>query len=208
MLVKICGMKSPANLKAVAQLSPNFLGFIFYPPSKRYMEQSLSPADVEHLPPTIQKVGVFVNESEEDIMKRVHRFCLDVVQLHGEESPTVCQRLQQQGISVWKVFHVGTTFNFDVLEAYIPHVDAFLFDTQGTQYGGNGVTFNWGILEEYPFDKPFWLSGGIRPADAEALRVLSFPQLLGVDINSGFENQPGEKNISLLQPFLQTLQNM
>lgn len=203
--LKVCGMRQPANLSAVAALRPDFLGFIFYPKSSRYMGIQLSQADLVALPAGIRKVGVFVNETVDAVLARVAEFGLNLVQLHGQETPTECARLQAAGVPVIKAFSVGEEFSFDMLQPYVGHIDYFLFDTKGPQPGGNGTTFNWNLLATYDLPVPYFLAGGLGLEEAEALRNLRLPGLFALDLNSRFETEPGVKDAGLLKKMFDSL---
>ena len=199
MKLKICGMKYPDNLEEIATLKPDYLGFIFYEKSPRYMADALSPEIVRSLPSSIKRVGVFVNATTEDIRDKAERYGLHAVQLHGQEPPEQCQELRSYGYTVIKVFSLGhDSFDFAQLTPYQPQVDFFLFDTKGKQPGGNGQTFDWCLLQDYPLETPFFLSGGIGTEEVASLRQLSFPFLYGVDVNSRFETEPGRKDVAAL----------
>lgn len=202
MKLKICGMKYPDNLAEVARLLPDYLGFIFYEKSPRYMADTLSPEAVRSLPAGIQRVGVFVDATTEFVQLAAERYGLDALQLHGHESPEQCQMLRKSGCPVIKVFSVGgESFDFEVLRPYQTAVDFFLFDTKGKQPGGNGQVFNWELLRDYPLDTPFFLSGGIGPEHAELFHRLDLPQLHALDVNSRFETEPGRKDVGILTTF-------
>lgn len=221
MRIKVCGMKNPENIQEVAQLQPDYMGFIFYEKSPRFVGGSIP--DIHS---TIKKTGVFVNASLQFIQKKVKDFNLQAVQLHGQESPEFCRELKSFDIAclersrkaqndilgkktsshlveIIKVFSLKDQFDFQELAPYLPVVDYFLFDTKGKLHGGNGATFNWDVLENYPFEKPFFLSGGIGLEEVEALQ--SFQQknlpLYAIDVNSKFETGPGRKNIARLKEF-------
>ena len=142
--IKICGMKFPDNISEIASFQPDYLGFIFYEKSPRNFEKKKP-----NLPESIQKVGVFVNASLDEIEEKVKQYDLDLVQLHGDESPEFCLLLQQNKFKVIKAFSIDNKFNFNTLNNYINYCDYFLFDTKGTNYGGNGITFDWSVLENY-----------------------------------------------------------
>lgn len=191
--IKICGMKFPENINEIASLQPDFLGFIFYEKSPRNFEDT-----IPNLPESIQKVGVFVNVSLEEIEEKVKQYQLDFVQLHGEESAEFCDLLEQRKIKVIKAFNVDKEFNFNQLHYYINSCSYFLFDTKGTNYGGNGITFDWSVLENYHLDKPYFLSGGIGIETIE--EVKSFltkdysKNCIAIDCNSRLELSPGLKS--------------
>lgn len=199
--LKICGMKH--NTAEVAKLKPDYLGFIFYDGSPRNYD-ILS----ERLTHDILKVGVFVDASVERISEAIKTHQLDVIQLHGNETPEFCQELSKKcdakgkpTIELWKVFSVKDSFNFEVLEAYEGVVDKYLFDTKGKAKGGNGYTFDWGILKEYPSKKPFILSGGIGLDELQKVKEILKTRLpiYAIDVNSKFEIKPGLKDISALK---------
>ena len=201
MLIKICGLKYPENIQAVSALKPDFMGFIFYPKSPRYAEP-LDIKTLEALPPTIKKIGVFVNEDIENILTIAYKYKLDGLQLHGTELVDMCRKLKKLGYLVIKAFPIAEAYNFKVTKAYEGVCDYFLFDTKTDAYGGSGVKFNWQILKEYKGETPFFLSGGIAVDDAEAIRKIEHPLFAGIDLNSKFELKPGLKNISLLKEFI------
>ena len=150
--IKICGMKFSENVNEIASLQPDYLGFIFYEKSPRNFENNMP-----NVPESIQKVGVFVNATLEKIQEKVNEYQLDFVQLHGDESPEFCNLLSQSKIKVIKAFSIDNLFNFNNLNKYNNYCDTFLFDTKGTNYGGNGFTFDWSVLEKYHLDKPYFL---------------------------------------------------
>ncbi|WP_224998333.1 phosphoribosylanthranilate isomerase [Cesiribacter sp. SM1] len=201
--VKVCGMKDPENLQAVAALQPDYLGFIFFEKSPRYMPQSLNPEDLDQLPRTIKRVGVFVNAPAEEVLEQARRYGLQAVQLHGDEPPALCRQLQQQGLQVIKVFRVGERFNLDELLPFADVADYFLFDTQGKQYGGNGKAFDWELIKEYSLQVPVILSGGVALGSLDHLNQLQHLPIHALDVNSKFETAPGFKNIPALQELLQ-----
>ncbi|OGX85684.1 phosphoribosylanthranilate isomerase [Hymenobacter coccineus] len=201
LLVKVCGMREAASLNAVADLEPDFLGFIFSPASPRYVGDVLTPDLVHGLPDRVQRVGVFVNESTAQVQAIAFRFGLDFVQLHGQETPAQCAELRATGLRVIKAFGVGEAFDFDALGPYVPHCDYFLFDAQGPAPGGNGRVFDWRVLEKYPWPVPYLLAGGLRPEHAAVVRNLRLPGLAGIDLNSGLEIAPGVKDPARVAAF-------
>jgi phosphoribosylanthranilate isomerase len=201
LVVKICGMKIPENIQAVASLKPDYMGFIFYPKSPRYAEP-LDVSTLNSLPATIKKIGVFVNEDLEDILTIATKYELDGVQLHGTELVEMCKELRKAGFIVIKAFPIAEAYNFKVTKAYEGACDFFLFDTKTEAYGGSGVKFDWAILEEYLGKTPFLLSGGISVDDVEEIQKIEHTLFAGVDLNSRFEIKPGLKNIELLKQFI------
>jgi len=204
LLIKICGMKFPENIAAVAALHPDFMGFIFYPKSPRYAEP-LDSAELNALPESIKKIGVFVNENLENILTFVYKYKLDGVQLHGTELVEMCKELRKAGLIVIKAFPIAEAYNFRVTKPYEGACDYFLFDTKTDAYGGSGVKFNWKMLEEYKGETPFLLSGGIAADDAEAILKIKHPKFAGIDLNSKFEVKRGIKDVELLRGFLKKL---
>ncbi|MEM9824521.1 MAG: phosphoribosylanthranilate isomerase [Bacteroidota bacterium] len=204
MEIKVCGMKHPANVLAVLNLPVNYLGFIFYEKSARCVELAAHAfTGFEKIGSQgINKVGVFVDAPMETVVEKVRTYSLDYVQLHGKENVFYCNELKRQGIRIIKAFSVDDTFVFTNTDAYQYDCDFFLFDTKGKNPGGNGVQFDWSILEQYEGNTPFFLSGGIGPQDAAAIKALSFPRLHAIDVNSGFEIEPGLKNIDHLSEFV------
>jgi len=203
--LKICGMKYPENIKKIAALQPDYLGFIFWKKSSRLMDVELIP----ELPETTKKVGVFVDASATEIRSKVAQYQLDIVQLHGNESASFCTEIKLLNVEIIKVFSIGSNFDFSVLEEFLPMVDYFLFDTKGKLPGGNGFTFDWKILENYPFEKPFFLSGGIGVNEIEAIKDFQKTKVtekcIAIDVNSQFETKPGLKNTIELEKFKKLL---
>lgn len=198
--LKVCGIKFRHNMHKVARLRPDYMGFIFYPKSRRYMADTLTPADLKTLPKKIKKVGVFVDASLEEVIRQARAYALDLLQLHGQESPAYCAELCKQGFRLIKVFSVGDErFDFAPLEAYKPYVEYFLFDTKGAQPGGNGTTFDWSMLRQYDQDLPFFLSGGVSTENIDQLQSLAYYNIHAVDVNSRFEIEPGLKDIDKLK---------
>jgi phosphoribosylanthranilate isomerase len=166
-----------------------------------------SPEVLPIVPESIIKVGVFVDETPEKVLEICRNWKLDVVQLHGMETPEYCQQIKDSGITVFKAFSVDEQFNFEKLKAYSSVCDYFLFDTKGQLPGGTGMKFNWQLLENYHGNVPFFLSGGIGPDDLEAVRKFRHPMLFGIDINSGFETSPAMKDIAKVGSFVTALRN-
>jgi phosphoribosylanthranilate isomerase len=201
--IKICGMRDSPDIQAVLPLNPDFLGFIFSEKSLRFAGENLNEELLKQFPRTVQKVGVFVNANLDFILRHVRKYSLDFVQLHGDEMPVFCQNLRNKGVSVIKAFPVDNDFNFNRLNNYKLHCDYFLFDTKGENPGGNGVAFDWNLLQNYDQEKPFFLSGGISPESVKMIKNLPANlNLFALDLNSRFEISPGMKDIEKLRSFM------
>ncbi|SFR31726.1 phosphoribosylanthranilate isomerase [Robiginitalea myxolifaciens] len=218
--IKVCGMKH--NPDAVAALHPEYLGFIFWDGSSRFvgspenlLEHPGSPV-ADQVP---ELVGVFVDAAPDYILRIVDLYALDMIQLHGDESPEYCQRLKDEleqrqasnpsgnhKVKIIKAFAVGNAFDFDSLTPFLGPCDFFLFDSRGPLPGGNGTRFKWELLKDYPFEKPFLLSGGISPDSLTDLKGFMNSEAaafcMAIDVNSGFELRPGEKNTGALRAFM------
>ncbi len=203
-------MRDRDNIQELVKLSPEYIGFIFYNKSKRFVDDFPEVA----IPSSIKKVGVFVNESIEKIVELVGEYQLDAVQLHGDESVEFCKKLkchselveESHQIRIIKAFSIDKDFDFNRTKEYEPYCGLFIFDTKGEGYGGTGLKYDWSLLENYKGGIPFLLSGGIT--DTDTLKVMSFLRrqesklCIGVDLNSGFEDEPGLKNIEKLKRFI------
>ena len=204
MKFKICGMKYHDNIKSVAELQPDYLGFIFYEKSKRNFDGIIPELNNE-----IIKTGVFVDESINFILKKIKEYQLKAIQLHGIESPEFCKELLKTQIEVIKVFSVDENFDFEILNNYEEVCDYFLFDTKGKERGGNGIAFDWNLLENYKSKKPYFLSGGLGLNEVEDLSNFFKTEVskycYALDVNSKFEDKPGLKNIQKLKLFIQDL---
>ena len=208
--LKVCGMQNSGNMMQVAELQPDYMGLIFYDKSPRYFD-----GDLPEIAPEIKKAGVFVNATIQEITEKVSKYNLNAVQLHGDESggfaKDLKKELQKSGFTpeIIKVFSVGDAYDFQEIKPFEGIVDYFLFDTKGALRGGNGTEFDWKILEDYPSNTPFFLSGGIGPEHGRAIAELKShfyrkgkPGLLyAVDVNSKFELKPGLKKLKELKDF-------
>lgn len=198
-------MKETENIKEISALNPDYIGFIFWKKSKRNMTLDSIPELLE----TTKKVGVFVDASIQEIAAKINQYQLDVIQLHGNESVIFCRNVKKLGVEVIKVFSMNSNFNFSLVKEYVLAVDYFLFDTKGKLPGGNGVTFDWKILENYHCDTPYFLSGGIGTTEIDGLKeFLKSPaakKCYAIDVNSRFEKKPGTKNKIKLQKFKKLL---
>jgi len=206
--IKVCGMRYPENISGVVATMPDFIGFIFYPKSKRFVGMDLSVDVLDLIPQTVKKVGVFVNESQLKVIKICQDLNINIVQLHGWESPEYCKNILESGITVFKAFSVDEYFDFDKLKAYTTVCNYFLFDTKGILPGGSGLKFNWQLLDNYIGEVPFFLSGGIGPEDVEAVLKLMHPMMFGIDINSGFEVSPALKDVSKVNKFITKIRSI
>lgn len=195
-------MTDRENIDEIVKSSPDYLGFIFYRGSKRYVGSNPDKSLFRIIPASVVKAGVFVNEDPAIVNKITERYNLDIVQLHGREPADYCNLLKNNGLTVMKAFEVNDNFDFTTLEQYSEACEYYLFDTKTGKGGGSGEKFNWDKLKEYKMDKPFFLSGGICPDDAEAIMQLKYRQLFGVDINSCFEVVPGIKDKELVRKFI------
>ncbi|MEJ8802411.1 phosphoribosylanthranilate isomerase [Pontibacter sp. H249] len=198
MKIKVCGMRDPDNIRQVAALQPDYMGFIFYENSKRYAEGYIMPELLEELPLSIKKTGVFVNAGTENIQAIIEKYKLDAVQLHGRETPKQCAEMQEFGVEVIKVFSVDDKFVFENTLLYESCADYFLFDTRGNEYGGNGFPFDWELLSGYLSPKPYFLSGGLNLDNIKHLEKVR-PKPYAIDVNSGFEQEPGLKKVEDLK---------
>jgi phosphoribosylanthranilate isomerase len=205
MKIKVCGLRDPENLKELIQLPLDYMGFIFYSKSARFVGEAFDARITKMIPSHIRKVGVFVNESLLRVLELANKYQLDVIQLHGDESPEMCKAIQDSGFEVFKAFQLNDTFQFSLLEDYHKKCDCFLFDTKSESYGGSGKKFNWQILEKYNGETSFFLSGGIGLDDVEAVNAFQHPKLKGLDVNSGFEKSPALKNVVWVKEFLKSV---
>ena len=198
-------MKYPENITEVGSLLPDYMGFIFWEKSARYFD-----GIIPDLPKSIKKVGVFVNQSQEEILSKISKYDLQTIQLHGHESVEFCQELKNKidpKIELIKVFSADENFDFEVVKPYESVCDYFLFDTKGKLPGGNGTTFDWRILNQYNSTKPFFLSGGIGLEEIETIKEISKTNLpiYAIDVNSKFEIEAGLKDKNILYSFKQNL---
>ena len=198
--IKVCGLKSPANIRSVDALGVDYVGLIFYHKSPRYVTSAWTPQELN-----AKKVGVFVNASHEEIRHRIHHHDLTAIQLHGDESPDFCHQCRELRVEVWKAIPVHEEVDLSRIGDYEEVVDYVLLDTKTVKRGGSGERFDWNILSTYASEVPFWIAGGIGPENAAEIRALELPSFYGIDINSRFERAPGEKNIEQIKSFLHEL---
>ena len=197
-------MTDPGNISQISRLNPDYMGFIFYPQSRRYAGDLAAP-DLVEMPDSIRKVGVFVNASPEDLLEACRQMGIRIIQLHGNESPEYCRLMKQKGLEVIKAIGVGADTRFSEWVDYQDSCDFFLLDNEGPGHGGTGRKFEWERLAGYELEKPFFLSGGIGPGDARRILRFDHPQLYGVDLNSRFESRPGIKKFHELEKFIKII---
>lgn len=200
--IKVCGNTEHNNLQKVCDLQPDYIGLIFYPGSKRFVHTPKNMS--KQMSCNAKRVGVFVNAEPGEIAEKADKYQLDYIQLHGDENPDFCAKINEIR-PVFKAFQINKLFNFTQVNNYLSVSYKFLFDTSSATYGGSGKKFDWALLSAYKANKPFFLSGGIRPEDVQAILDLNHPQLEGVDLNSGFEVSPGIKDINKLKEFFYQL---
>ena len=198
MIVKVCGMRDAVNIRQLEALGIDWMGMIFWPKSKRHV--STPPV---YLPQHVRKVGVFVDASLDAICQHVEDYQLDIIQLHGQESPETLKALKP--LTLIKAFNIATPEDLQKTEPYEGLADYFLFDTKGKSVGGNGEKFDWSVLASYQGETPFLLSGGIGPEDAQDVKTFHHPKCIGIDLNSRFETEPGLKDITKLKQFLEAI---
>ena len=198
MIIKVCGMRDSENIQQVEELRPDWLGFIFWPKSSRYV--STFPG---YMPTHAKRVGVFVDEDIETVRQTAGNYALDIIQLHGQESPEYAAQLREW--DVVKAISVSSREDIMTYQSYEGLVDYFLFDTKCKTVGGSGQQFDWQVLDAYDGQTPFLLSGGIGPDDAERVSTFRHPQCIGIDLNSRFETAPGLKDIHKLKEFIKKL---
>jgi len=205
MRIKVCGITQAQQLKALDDLGVDYAGMIFYNRSPRYMLNKLTGASLQSLQLVIKKIGIFVNASEEDILTQVELYGLDIVQLHGDETPSFCNHISDH-VKVIKAFRINkkNEQNIDwMIKPYEEFCDFYLFDTGGTgNYGGSGEKFSWEVLNNNKINKPFFLSGGIGLEDIDAINSFTHPFLHAIDINSKVEIEPGVKNLDIVKQFI------
>ena len=207
--VKVCGMTLPEQVRALDEMGVDFAGFIFYQKSPRYMGQKISPEKMRQIKGHIAKVGVFVNMPYEELMKTVENYRLDMVQLHGDETPFFCEKVANY-VTVIKAFRLTDNDPIDwITRPYYESSDMFMFDTMGAGYGGTGKKFDWNVLKDTTISKLFFLSGGIEPGDEDHIKEFAKEPVAGklfsVDMNSKFEISAGVKDIERIRKFVRNL---
>lgn len=209
MKIKVCGNTLPQQVNALDDIGVTFAGFIFYPRSPRYMEMKISPEKMRQIKGKIIKVGVFVNPTYDELMKKVESYRLDMVQLHGDETPKFCDRIADY-ISVIKAFRMSDNDSVHhMTQPYMDVCDFFMFDTLGAGYGGTGKKFDWDVLQKSPPAKPYFLSGGIEPGDEikleDFIKTPAAEKLFAIDVNTKFEIGPGVKDVNSIKVFSENI---
>jgi phosphoribosylanthranilate isomerase len=208
MNIKVCGITQFKQLQQLEALNIDYAGLIFYKDSPRYMGDKITGKQIKDADFDIKKVGVFVNPGYSELLDAIDEYGLDMVQLHGNETPEMCEELSGE-VEVIKAFRIETdTANIDELvSAYDAACDYYLFDTAGLKesFGGTGQQFEWSILKKAKIEKPFFLSGGIGPEDPQKIKEFKHPDFFAIDVNSKFELSPGLKDMAALLKFLQAL---
>ena len=201
MIIKVCGMRDVDNIRDAGKAGMDWMGMIFWQKSARYVDY---PETAMAIPKGVKKVGVFVNETPEKIMKKADIYGLDIIQLHGSEDVDTIRELRQRlhGKTFVKAISVSQTEDIKLTEMYDHEVDYLLFDTKCKSVGGSGKQFEWSMLHNYKGDTPFLLSGGIGPDDVENIMAFNHPMMAGIDLNSKFEVSPGLKDVERLSTFI------
>ena len=207
MNIKVCGITQFKQLQQLEALNIDYAGLIFYKDSPRYMGDKLSAKEVKQADFDLKKVGVFVNPSYSELLDAIDEYGLDIVQLHGNETPEMCEELSAE-VEVIKAFRIAGDQSINIDEMVMPYdaaCDFYLFDTAGLKesFGGTGQQFDWSILKKAKIEKPFFLSGGIGPDDAKKVKAFSHLDFFAIDINSKFETAPGVKDMGAILKFLQ-----
>jgi phosphoribosylanthranilate isomerase len=205
--IKVCGMKYADNIKKLSDVKPDLMGFIFYPPSKRFIGVEFLKSDLSDINPQIIKTAVFVNAQVHEIVEFSKMYGMQAVQLHGAESPDFCKTIKNEGFIVLKAFGIDDNFDFEVLKPYLDVVDFFLFDTKTNLHGGSGETFDWSIIDKYNLHKPFFLSGGLSLENLASVKNIKNEFFYGVDLNSKFELEPSLKDIEQLKEAFDLIRN-
>jgi len=204
--LKVCGITQFKQLQQLEALNVDYAGLIFYKESPRYMGDKLSGKEIKNADFDLKKVGVFVNPSYSDLLDAIDDYGLDIVQLHGNETPEMCQDLSED-VEVIKAFRIeDSSADIDkIVEPYDAVCDYYLFDTAGLKesFGGTGKQFDWSILKKAKIEKPFFLSGGIGPDDAAKVKAFKHPDFFAIDVNSKFETEPGVKDMASILKFIQ-----
>ena len=201
MNIKVCGLTQLKQLQQLDALNVAFAGLIFHKDSPRYVVGKIAKDELKDADFDLKKVGVFVNADYDEIMQMIDDYGLDVVQLHGDETPELCEELSDE-VEVIKAFSIGDKITSidDMIVDYDDVCDYYLFDTasKNGKVGGTGEKFDWKLVKKSKIEKPFFLSGGICLDDLELIKSFKHPDYYGIDVNSRFEKSPGIKDMALL----------
>ncbi len=200
-------MKQSQNIQEVLNSGLDYMGFIHYPKSKRFVGESFVVPELIQSNAKVKSVAVMVNQPLEDLLVGEKFKQYDLLQLHGDESPEYCYKLKGAGYKIIKAFGINSSFDFEVLNEYESVIDYFLFDTKSDQYGGTGMQFSWSVLENYRLDKPYFLSGGISPDNITQIEQIKV-QPYCIDINSKFEIEPGLKDSKLVSEAIDQIKTL
>ena len=207
--IKMCGTTNAENALAAVEAGVDALGFIFYTKSPRAVDPNVAKVIIEQLPPFVNTVGVFVDRKREEV-EEIIRFCnLGYAQLHGQESPKYCERLARftAPCQIIKALRVGKKLqakDIKAYKAYTKHVKGFLLDTyqQGTQ-GGTGHCFDWSLIQDLKLQRDIILAGGLDVENVHKALDAVKPSVYALDVNSGVETTPGQKDHNLIKEFIQ-----
>lgn len=213
-LIKVCGMRHADNIRQVEALGPDWMGLIFWPRSSRYVDRR-----PDYLPTRARRVGVFVDQPADEIVRIARDYRLDAIQLHGHETPADLRRLRAvldadldaiRGTApvLIKAFSISTAADLKRTADYDGTADYLLFDTKTPLAGGSGRQFDWRVLDAYHGTTPFLLSGGIGPDDTGRLAAFHHPRCIGIDLNSRFELEPGLKDVEKLKTFIKKIREL
>lgn len=203
--VKICGLKEAERIEQACALGADYVGFVFFPPSRRYVTPEQAAVLAGHVSGDVETVGLFVNPDDHLIETTLLSVPLDIIQLHGEESPKrVAEIGLRFGVRTLKALPVAVQEDLDVLPAYLDAADMILFDAKpvpgAALPGGNGLPFDWQLLDHLKIDRPWLLAGGLTVDNlTTALTATGAP---GLDVSSGVETSPGVKDPAKLAAFI------
>lgn len=223
MIIKVCGMREPENIRAVKELDIDLMGLIFWPKSPRYVSSipihagivpDMANKEVKDSADRVKTVGVFVDEMPQTVIAHAYNYHLDYIQLHGNESPVYIDNLKRTlipdilpDVKIIKALSIREADDVKRWRQYKGYADMLLFDTKCKCVGGSGEQFDWSVLDGYDGDIPFLLSGGIGPDDAERVKSFRHPMCVGIDLNSKFEDEPALKNVGALKEFISSIRS-
>ena len=203
--IKVCGMKFRENIMDLVQLPIQYIGFIFYPPSPRYVGDDFNAEITNEIPDNVNKVGVFVDENLNTVLRKIEKYKLQFVQLHGYETPDYCIAIREKGCKIIKAFRAEPALLTCETANYRFACDYYLFDTPSVIHGGSGEKFDWKMLQQQKLYHTYFLSGGIAPGDERTIKSIGLSGLYALDLNSRFETAPGIKNVQAIKDFVKNL---